>query len=172
MSQIITHLFQPQTILRIAVALILVSSSVLSTYAQEGTISRETIRARSLENNVTGESIERGVSIYLPPGYETSSKRYPVIYLLHGIGDNDQNWTRSWSTGHEGYATIQDVMNKGIFQQRFGEMIIVMPDERTKSLGSFYVNSASTGNWDDFTSTELVDYIDKKYRTLASPHYS
>lgn len=167
MSKTTTHLFQPQTILRIALALILASSSVLSTFAQEGTISRETIRARSLENNVTGESIERGVSIYLPPGYETSTKRYPVVYLLHGIADNDQNWTRSWSTGHEGYATIQDVMNKGIFEQRFGEMIIVMPDERTKSLGSFYVNSASTGNWDDFTSTELVDYIDKKYRTLA-----
>lgn len=142
--------------------------SVLTAFAQEGRVVRETIRGKSLENNVTGESVERAVSIYLPPGYETSpDKRYPVVYLLHGIGDNDQNWTREWSKGNEGYGAIQDVMNKGIKEKRFGEMIVVMPDQRTKSFGSFYVNSSATGNWDDFTSKELVEYIDKNYQTLA-----
>ncbi len=148
--------------------LVLIFCFLISTFAQEGKIIRETIRGKSLEINVTGESIERSLSIYLPPSYETSpNKRYPVLYLLHGIGDNDQNWTSEWSKGNEGYATIQDVMNSGISEKRFGEMIVVMPDQRTKSFGSFYVNSSATGNWDDFTSKELVEYIDKKYRTLA-----
>jgi len=46
-------------------------------------------------------------------------------------------------------------------------MIIVMPDELTKAFGSFYVNSTVTGNWEDFTAKDLVNYIDKKYRTFA-----
>ena len=48
-------------------------------------------------------------------------------------------------------------------------MIVVMPDQKTNWFGSYYVNSSVTGNWDDFTSKELVNYIDKKYRTLAKP---
>ena len=58
-------------------------------------------------------------------------------------------------------------MNRGIAANRFGEMIIVMPDQRTKWFGSFYVNSAATGNWADFTAKDLVSFIDKKYRTIA-----
>jgi S-formylglutathione hydrolase FrmB len=58
-------------------------------------------------------------------------------------------------------------MNRGIAEGRLKEMIIVMPDERTKMMGSFYTNSAATGNWEDFTTKDLVSYIDQKYRTLA-----
>jgi S-formylglutathione hydrolase FrmB len=47
-------------------------------------------------------------------------------------------------------------------------MIVVMPDERTKAFGSFYVNSAATGNWADFTAKDLVGFVDGKYRTLAN----
>src|SRR3954463_413579 len=49
------------------------------------------------------------------------------------------------------------------------EMIIVMPNGRNVFDGSFYTNSASAGNWDDFISKELVAYVDGKYRTLARP---
>jgi S-formylglutathione hydrolase FrmB len=48
-------------------------------------------------------------------------------------------------------------------------MIIVMPNARNRLLGSFYVNSSSAGGWDDFVSSELVKYVDSKYRTLAAP---
>lgn len=57
-------------------------------------------------------------------------------------------------------------MDKGIAEGGFGEMIVVMPDERTNAFGSFYVNSTATGNWADFTAKDLVSYIDKKYRTI------
>src|SRR3954469_13113170 len=49
------------------------------------------------------------------------------------------------------------------------EMIIVMPNGRNALVGSFYTNSTTTGNWDDFIAKDLVDYIDKKYRTIARP---
>jgi len=141
-------------------------------FGQEGKIVREVIHSKSLEKTITGENSKRNVSIYLPPSYKKAqTKRYPVIYLLHGIADTDDTWTKLENTienpeDNDGYATIQDVMNKGIAEGRFGEMIVVMPDEKTKWFGSFYVNSSATGNWDDFTSKELVSFIDRKYRTL------
>lgn len=142
----------------------------LVSFAQEGKIVREKVHSVSLENTVTKENPDRYVSIYLPPSYDTSpNKRYPVIYILHGIADTDETWTKAWSkTDNVGFATIQDVMNRGISEGKFGEMIIVIPDEKTNWFGSFYSNSTVTGNWDDFTSKELVNYVDKKYRTIAN----
>jgi len=143
---------------------------VLSAAAREGRIVRETVHAVSLENSVSKENPDRKVSIYLPPTYDSSpTGRYPVIYLLHGIGDTDETWTTSWTRNNDGYWAIQNVMDKGIAEGKFGEMIVVMPDNKTNWFGSFYINSNITGNWDDFNSAELVRYIDTKYRTLNDP---
>ena len=144
----------------------LLASSV--TFSQEGRLVRETVHGLSLEKNVTGESVDRNVSIYLPPSYDASpNKRYPVLYLLHGIGDTDKEFTVAWRNQNDSWGTIQGLMDNGIAGKRFGEMIIVMPDQRTKMMGSFYTNSSATGNWEDFTIKDLVSYIDMKYRTLA-----
>ncbi|HEX6278985.1 MAG TPA: alpha/beta hydrolase-fold protein [Pyrinomonadaceae bacterium] len=151
----------------IAVLAVVLSAYSFGQAVQEGKLIRETVHGRSLENTVTGESADRNVSIYLPPSYDSSSKRYPVVFLLHGITDTDRTWTRAWSSSNDGYATLQDVMDRGIAEGRFGEMIVVMPDQNTKAFGSFYVNSTVTGNWEDFTAKELVAYVDTKYRTLA-----
>ncbi len=52
------------------------------------------IHATSLDNNPLGSPTDRDLRVYLPPGYnENVSKRYPVIYLLHGYGSDDKNWT-------------------------------------------------------------------------------
>ena len=148
-----------------AIALTILSGTV--TLAQEGQIVRQKVHGLSLEKSVTGESADRSVSVYLPPSYDTSpNKRYPVVYLLHGITDTDETWINPWKKG-DPWQTLQGVMNHGIAEKRFGEMIIVMPDELTKWGGSFYTNSIVTGNWEDFTVRDLVKYIDGKYRTLA-----
>lgn len=126
---------------------------------QEGRVVRDRVHGSSLEQTMTGESPERAVAVYLPPSYDTAlNKKYPVIYLLHGFGDGD--WPKSWPT-------IEQVMNNGITERKFGEMIVVMPDESTKAGGSFYTNSPVTGNWEDFTTKDLVSYIDRNYRTLG-----
>src|SRR5205085_3914749 len=49
-----------------------------------------------------------------------------------------------------------------------GEMIIVVPNGTNAYSGSFYTNSAVTGNWEDYLIRDLTSYIDGKYRTLAS----
>ncbi len=137
-------------------------------FSKEGRLVREKIHSVSLEKTITGESPDRNVTIYLPPSYDQSSKkRYPVVYLLHGILDTDETWTRAWTGKNGPWNTIQGVMNNGIAEQLFGEMIIVMPNQLTKWGGSFYTNSTVTGNWEDFTVKDLVSHVDIKYRTLA-----
>lgn len=155
-------------LLRLSLLLLLSFVIAPCVFSQSGRIVRETVHGVSLEKNVTGESPDRSVFIYLPPSYDTSAaKKYPVVYLLHGIADTNEVWLQEWRKGTAGYGTIPALMDKGIAEGRFGEMIIVMPDQRTKAFGSFYVNSSVTGNWKDFTAKDLVSFVDGKYRTLA-----
>jgi S-formylglutathione hydrolase FrmB len=129
----------------------------------KGTVKIDAVVSKALANNLTNEDTKRPLAIYLPPSYSKSDKRYPVLYLLHGIGDDHLNFVED----AEKYYTIQDLMDTGILSHRFGEMIIVTPNEKTNWFGSFYVNSSVTGNWEDFTAKELVNYIDSNYRTIA-----
>ena len=122
-----------------------------------------------LEGNLLGDSPYRNVTIYLPPGYESSAKRYPVVYLLHGFyGDN----TCSFGTGlcNNRYPKInlepvlEDLINAGTIEP----MIVVAPDARNRFEGSWYLNSASSGNWEDFIVEDVVQFVDENYRTLPS----
>lgn len=153
---------------RLGVSLLLTICVAQVAFSQEGKLIRETVHGPSLEKTLTGESPDRMVSVYLPPSYDKEpTKRYTVVYLLHGITDTDGTWVNPWGPGNAGWATIPQVMNSGIAARMFGEMIIVMPDELTRWGGSFYTDSPVTGNWEEFTVKDLVSYIDGKYRTLA-----
>jgi S-formylglutathione hydrolase len=157
--------FSRKRLALLALSLIIFSSLAA---AQEGQLVREKVHGVALEKTVTGETADRSVSVYLPPSYATSpDRRYPVIYLLHGIMDTDGTWIFPWTKSGDPWQTIQGVMNRGISEGRFGEMIVVMPDEKTKWGGSFYSNSSVTGNWEDFTVDDLVKFVDGKYRTLT-----
>jgi enterochelin esterase-like enzyme len=134
-----------------------------ATAPHAGRVVTESVHGASLERTVTGESADRSVTIYLPPGYDDSRKRYPVVYLLHGIGGTDTEWVEE----KEPWQSIQSVMDNGIAAGLLQEMIVVMPNEQTKRYGSYYTNSSVTGRWEDFTTRELVSHVDRTYRTLA-----
>ena len=120
------------------VLFLVVTAMCVPLAAQEGRLVREKVHGAALEKTVTGESPDRSVSVYLPPSYDTApNKRYPVVYLLHGITDTDGTWITPWNKSGDPWQTIPGVMNRGIAEKRFGEMIIVMPDEKTKWGGSF-----------------------------------
>lgn len=98
--------------------------------------------------------------VYLPSGYDESAKqnpprRYPVLYFLHGLGDNEQTLFNS------GGWTLLDDLRK---QHKIGDFLIVAPDGRR----SFYVNSADgTVLFSDFFLQEFMPMIEKKYRVHA-----
>lgn len=145
--------------------IILTGERIYNTQPSSGTLERIQIHSQYLENTITKESPDRLVSVYLPPSYKYSTRSYPVVYLLHGIAGTDQTWTNPWSNSTD-LPTIQAIMDEGIETGKFGEMIIVMPDQKTNWFGSFYTSSEVTGDWESFTSKELVTYIDKNYRTI------
>lgn len=62
---------------------------------------------------------------------------------------------------------MNHIIDRAISSAKIKPVIMVMPDESTVFKGSFYANSKSSGKWSDFTSTELVNFIDKNFRTIA-----
>jgi S-formylglutathione hydrolase FrmB len=116
--------------------------------------------APSIQGNRGGEDPMRRVTIYLPAGYETSNQRYPTIYYLHGFVTNDSlvmNRNR-----------INELMDTAILSGRIHPMILVMPNSDNNFGGSLYTNSSLTGNWADYIAKEVVDYIDRNYRTIPA----
>ncbi len=138
--------------------IILIVSLTLPALSQnnKGQVITDTIYSKNLENKY-GENPNRAVSIYLPPGYNDSKDRYPVIYFLHGFtGDNNV------------LAYMSEILDFAIATNKIRPFIMVLPDEKTTYDGSFYSNSELFGNWEDFTAKDLVNYIDMKFQTLAN----
>ncbi len=142
-------------------------TAVVSVSAQGGKIINDEMHAVSLEGNLIGGSPKRSVLVYLPPNYDKQSEiRYPVVYLLHGFSGPAN---KTWIIENEGLRmNIGTMMDKLIAAQKVRPMILVMPDGRNKFGGSFYTNSITTGNWEDFMTRDLVSFIDKKYRTIPN----
>lgn len=134
----------------------IVTLPCLSQEKQAGRVATFLIESKALINS-GGENPKRKVSIYLPPGYDQSQQRYPVIYYLHGFMGTD-----SISTAMKG------ILDQGISRQKIRPYILVIPNQYSMFEGSFYSNSTLTGNWSDFTAKELVAYVDQHYRTLAN----
>src|ERR1700736_5795054 len=66
----------------------------------KGTYARIKVHGKSLEGNLSGEPADRDVSIYLPPSYSReTTRRYPVVYLLHGYTNSDIGWFGPESRG-------------------------------------------------------------------------
>ncbi len=106
--------------------------------------------------------MDRKYAIYLPPDYETSQRSYPVLYLLHGAGDDQTGWVQ--------FGEVLNIADEAIKTNLATAMIIVMPDANTGKRG--YVNDVK-GEWlyEDFFFTEFMPYIEKTYRIRADKKY-
>jgi S-formylglutathione hydrolase FrmB len=120
-----------------------------------GKYSKIEITAASLSDNLIGESDVRTINIYLPPTYDISDRRYPVVYYLPGYSDSDMS-----------VIALPDGVDSLIRKGAIPEMIIVIANGRNELDGSFYVNSPVTGNWEDFIAVDVVNYVDANYRTI------
>jgi S-formylglutathione hydrolase FrmB len=129
-----------------------------------GHYERITVHGPSLVGNLEGDSADRNVSVYLPPGYAKNRKsRYPVLYLLHGFTDSDASWFGLYG---QHFVNVPRATDRA-YAAGVTEMIIVMPEALTKYKGSLYSSSVTIGDWESFVTRDLVAYIDAHYRTLA-----
>lgn len=137
----------------IALAFVIICGSIK---AQEfiGKWSVIDIPSPSIENSKLFESKTNKIGIYLPPSYKKGKRTYPVIYFLQGYTAPVNNWAVS-------------VLDSLIREKKVEEVIYVDISGVKATKGSFYVNSAVNGNWEDFVVKDVVAYVDKNYRTKA-----
>ena len=105
---------------------------------------------------------ERKYAIYLPLDYETSQRSYPVLYLLHGAGDDQSGWIQ--------FGEVLHIADKAIKEGKATPMIIVMPDANTGVRG-YFNNIANEWRYEDFFFEELIPYIESTYRVRSQKRY-
>jgi len=128
--------------------------------ARAAIVERITIHGKALEGNLEGDAVDREAFVFLPPSYNQSrTRRYPVVYALHGYSIGAEQWT------HEIHVpqTIEGAFAKGAH-----EVIVVLPDSKTLHNGSMYSSSVTTGDFENYVARDVVSYIDAHYRTIAS----
>ena len=127
--------------------------------AKPVTVERIKVRGPSLEGNLEGNAVDREVLVFLPPGYgKEKGRRYAVVYALHGYSIGADQWSREIHVPQ----TIE-----GAFAQGAREMIVVLPDSKTRHNGSMYSSSPTVGDFERYVARDLVSYVDAHYRTLA-----
>ena len=126
-----------------------------------GTVERITVRGKALEGNREGDSPERAVTVYLPPGYAgDQNRRFPTVYLLHGEGGSENTFL-------DQPFTLQQSADRLAAAQGFSEFIVVTPNAAPLKKGSMYSSSATAGDWERFVADDLVAAIDARFRTLT-----
>jgi enterochelin esterase family protein len=115
--------------------------------------------------------LERRMTVYTPVGYETSGKRYPVLYLLHGMGGDDEAWISLGRTAQ--------ILDNLIAQGKARPMIVVMPNgnasqeaapgESSRGMvpPTMQLPKTMEGSYEQ-AFPEIVKFIDKNYRTIKS----
>jgi S-formylglutathione hydrolase FrmB len=132
----------------------------------ESKLAIELVASQTLAANPLGDPVRRPLIVYLPPGYDTATSAYPVVYLLAGFMGSGRSYL-SWQPWGE---DLQSRMDRLISQDLCRPMIIVLPDAFTRYGGSQYINSSATGRYQDYL-LELVEVVDSRFRTIADRHH-
>jgi enterochelin esterase-like enzyme len=127
-------------------------------FSQEGPAAGQVLEGLKLSSSILGRDV--AYAVYLPPDYATSTRRYPVVYLLHGYTDDESGWIQ--------FGEVNMAADRAIVEREIPPMIIVMPDGGV----SWYINDAQGKvRYEDMFVKELVPHIDSTYRTRPSREY-
>ena len=144
---------------RFILVTLMVVCSQSSLSASEGRlISWPPIIWPTLTENLIGEDGSKVIRVYLPPSYDSTDKRYPVIYVLHGFNGTSKSLTRK----------MKSAMDRMILNEEIQEAIAVFVDGSNRFGGSQYLSSPTIGDYETYIRKDLVNFIDKQYRTI--PH--
>jgi enterochelin esterase-like enzyme len=126
--------------------------------AKPVSVERIKIHGASLEGNLEGDAVDRDALVFLPPSYQKEKRRrYPVVYALHGYSIGAEQWAQEIHVPQ----TLE-----GAFALGAKDMIVVLPDAKTRHNGSMYSSSVTTGDFESYVANDVVAYIDAHYRTL------
>ena len=102
---------------------------------------------------------DRRMHVYTPPGYQNGRDRYPVFYLLHGAGDNDDSWT---TVGRAGF-----ILDNLIATQKARPMVVVMPAGHASSAQANVVGRSATDDFVNDFVKDVMPHVEKNYRVLT-----
>ena len=102
---------------------------------------------------------DRRMHVYTPPGYQNGRDRYPVFYLLHGAGDNDDSWT---TVGRAGF-----ILDNLIATQKARPMVVVMPAGHASTNQANVVGRSATDDFVNDFVKDVMPYVEKHYRVLS-----
>ncbi len=104
-------------------------------------------------------------NVYLPTGFEKSEKKYPVVYLLHGLYGNYSNWEKSG-----GMKLVADEL---ISSGEACEMVIVMPNAGDSDVRNYQNGYFNVEDWpyEDFFYQEFLPEVEKKYRIIGDKEH-
>lgn len=132
---------------------------------------RGTVSYKWYDSKILG--INRRVTVYTPYGYETSKKneKYPVLYLLHGAGGDEEAWSSMGRTAQ----ILDNLIQKGLAKP----MIVVMPNGNPNQQAACVMGLENTSiNYRDPAHAnayvkslceEIVPFIEKEYKVIAKP---
>ncbi len=121
----------------------------------QGGILNESLK---LDSKILSKAVE--YSIYLPHDYETSSRKYPVLYLLHGYTDDETGWTQ--------FGEVKQIADQLIDNVDVTSMIIAMPDAGL----DWYVNSYDgKTRYEDFFFEEFIPHIESTFRARGTKEF-
>ena len=116
------------------------------------------------------DGVARRMSVYTPAGYEQGRRRYPVLYLLHGMGGDEEAWC---ATGR-----VVEIMDNLIAEGKAEPMIVVMPNGCMRHVSAPgyshegmwtpYMSGSMDGSFEQMFP-QLVEWVDDHYRTLTRP---
>jgi hypothetical protein len=121
--------------------------------------------SRVLRKNPLGDPHVRKLGVWLPPEYDGLGKRrFPVLYDLVGFTGSGLSHIGWKAFG----ANVPERAARLIREGKMGPVIIVFPDCFTALGGNQYVNSSAIGDYADYLTREIIPFVDREFRTLAS----
>lgn len=135
---------------------LLLSISALSLKAQYGKVYDNL----SMHSEIL--KMERHYAIYLPPDYKSSERSYPVLYLLHGGGDDQTGWVQ--------FGEVLHITDKAIREGKATPMIIVMPDASSGQKG-YFNDPENDWRYEDFFFEEFMPAVESMYRIKGEKRY-
>ena len=107
--------------------------------------------------------VDKEMRVYLPPGYDASQDRYPVLYLLHGDPGDSQDWLVD--------TNLQQVLDDKIAQKLLPPLIVVFPDGNGPVVKDSQYLDVPAQKMESYIVNDVRTFIDGKYRTLTASKY-
>ncbi|ATB34336.1 alpha/beta hydrolase [Melittangium boletus] len=128
----------------------------------KGVLETQVMHSPALESNPLGDPSRRELTVYLPPGYQGGTGRYPVVYFLNAFSGSGKSWTNFSAFS----VSVPERLDALVAAGTIPPVIGVFPDGWTSLGGSQWVNSDAIGRYRDFLAKDVVGFVDRTYRTL------